>query len=271
MNGDIGDGWGAGAISLAFGGGWRKESVDQTLGPDDIIALSMPLNDPRRACVNAGTAPVAAACAACRRSSPPRRTRCSSSRTCSRSAASIRSRKCSPRRCCRSSRASRGVEQLDLTLAARYADYEGSGGIWAWKTGLDWQIHGRRAAAHDRVARHSRGDAVRAVRPPGRGHGRQRPVFERSELHDDADHRRQPEPESGGGRHARVRRRVATDANRRAVDVGRLLRDRHRGRARAGRRAGAHRPVLRRASRRAARKSRAIRSRTASRSSTTRS
>jgi outer membrane receptor protein involved in Fe transport len=34
-----------------------------------------------------------------------------------------------------------GVEQLDLNLSARYADYEGSGGIWAWKAGLDWQIH----------------------------------------------------------------------------------------------------------------------------------
>jgi iron complex outermembrane recepter protein len=34
-----------------------------------------------------------------------------------------------------------GFEQLDLSLAARYADYEGSGGIWAWKVGLDWQVH----------------------------------------------------------------------------------------------------------------------------------
>jgi len=29
---------------------------------------------------------------------------------------------------------------LDLNLAARYAYYEGSGGIWAWKGGLDWQM-----------------------------------------------------------------------------------------------------------------------------------
>ena len=45
MEGDIGDGWGAGPISLAFGGGWREESVDQALGPDDIIARSLPLAD----------------------------------------------------------------------------------------------------------------------------------------------------------------------------------------------------------------------------------
>ena len=147
MEGDIGDGWGAGAISLAFGGGWREESVDQTLGPDDIIALSMPPNDANAACTS-NTVDLLNPPAGCRgvRGVPRAvlghcRTRSSSSRTCSRSRASTRSRKCSPSRCCRSSPASRGVEQLDLTLSARYADYEGSGGIWAWKAGLDWQIH----------------------------------------------------------------------------------------------------------------------------------
>jgi outer membrane receptor protein involved in Fe transport len=34
----------------------------------------------------------------------------------------------------------RFAETMDLNLAARWADYEGSGGIWAWKGGLDWQI-----------------------------------------------------------------------------------------------------------------------------------
>jgi outer membrane receptor protein involved in Fe transport len=29
---------------------------------------------------------------------------------------------------------------LSLDVATRYADYEGSGGIWAWKTGIDWRI-----------------------------------------------------------------------------------------------------------------------------------
>ena len=32
------------------------------------------------------------------------------------------------------------VQGMDLSLAARYADYEGSGGIWAWKAGIDWQL-----------------------------------------------------------------------------------------------------------------------------------
>jgi iron complex outermembrane receptor protein len=30
---------------------------------------------------------------------------------------------------------------IDLHLAARYADYEGSGGVWAGKVGVDWQVN----------------------------------------------------------------------------------------------------------------------------------
>ena len=32
------------------------------------------------------------------------------------------------------------ANSLDINLAARYADYQGSGVIWAWKSGMDWQI-----------------------------------------------------------------------------------------------------------------------------------
>lgn len=32
------------------------------------------------------------------------------------------------------------VEALDLQAAIRYAHYEGSGGIWAWKLGLNWRV-----------------------------------------------------------------------------------------------------------------------------------
>ncbi|HWK54623.1 MAG TPA: TonB-dependent receptor [Hyphomicrobiales bacterium] len=32
------------------------------------------------------------------------------------------------------------IQAFDLSFAARYADYEGSGGIWAWKAGGDWQV-----------------------------------------------------------------------------------------------------------------------------------
>ncbi len=32
------------------------------------------------------------------------------------------------------------IDQMTLHGAARWADYTGSGGIWAWKGGLDWQV-----------------------------------------------------------------------------------------------------------------------------------
>ncbi len=32
------------------------------------------------------------------------------------------------------------VDRLNLLASARYADYTGSGGVWSWKTGLDWQV-----------------------------------------------------------------------------------------------------------------------------------
>jgi iron complex outermembrane recepter protein len=37
-------------------------------------------------------------------------------------------------------RGARGAQSLDLSLAWRYADYEGSGGVHAWKGGLDWSL-----------------------------------------------------------------------------------------------------------------------------------
>jgi outer membrane receptor protein involved in Fe transport len=32
------------------------------------------------------------------------------------------------------------VEHLNLLASARYAKYQGSGGVWSWKTGLDWDV-----------------------------------------------------------------------------------------------------------------------------------
>ncbi len=34
------------------------------------------------------------------------------------------------------------AEHLNLLAAARFADYTGSGGVWSWKAGLDWQAVG---------------------------------------------------------------------------------------------------------------------------------
>ncbi|MBX5460867.1 MAG: TonB-dependent receptor [Steroidobacteraceae bacterium] len=32
------------------------------------------------------------------------------------------------------------TRSLEVNTAVRFADYEGSGGVWAWKAGLDWQV-----------------------------------------------------------------------------------------------------------------------------------
>ena len=32
------------------------------------------------------------------------------------------------------------IDRLNLLAAARYAKYEGSGGVWSWKYGLDWDV-----------------------------------------------------------------------------------------------------------------------------------
>jgi outer membrane receptor protein involved in Fe transport len=146
MEGEIGEGWGAGAISLAFGAGWREESIEQTLGPDDIIARSMPTNDAVPACTS-NTVDLLNPPAGCRgvRGVPaqfsatpneififtnvqPIAGEYAVSEVFAETLLPLVS-------------GVTAVEQLDLTVAARYADYEGSGGIWAWKAGLDWQIH----------------------------------------------------------------------------------------------------------------------------------
>jgi outer membrane receptor protein involved in Fe transport len=138
MDGEIGDGWGAGPVSLAFGAGWREESIDQTLGPDDLIALSSPGNDPA-GCVTPGQT-------GCRgiRGVPPQFAATPNEIFIftnvqpiagDYSVAEVFAETLLPL-----VSGVAGVEQLDLSLSARYADYSGSGGIWAWKTGLDWHF-----------------------------------------------------------------------------------------------------------------------------------
>ena len=149
MEGEIGDGWGAGAISLAFGGGWREESIDQTLGPPDIIAGSLPPADnpvTRPDCVS-NTVDLLNPPAGCTgvRGVPAQFAATPNEIFIftnvqpiagSYSVAEVFAETLLPLLADRT-----GFEQLDLSLSTRYADYEGSGGIWAWKVGLDWQIH----------------------------------------------------------------------------------------------------------------------------------
>lgn len=137
MDGDVAQGW-AGPISLAFGAAWREESIDQTIGPDDLIALSTPLNEAAN-CGQAG----APACTGIRgvpgqfAATPnevliftnvqPIQGSYNVAEAFAESIVPLVADKAA-------------AKGLDLNVAARYADYSGSGGIWAWKAGLDWRI-----------------------------------------------------------------------------------------------------------------------------------
>lgn len=146
MDGEIGDGWGAGPLSLAFGAGWREESIDQTLGPDDLIARSLPPVDPANSACASNTVNLSSPPAGCTgiRGVPPQFAATPNEIfiftnvqpiSGDYSVSEVFAEMLLPLVA-----EVPAVERLDLTLAARYADYSGSGGIWAWKTGLDWRI-----------------------------------------------------------------------------------------------------------------------------------
>ena len=153
---------------------WREESVDQTLGPDDIIALSMPTERPTARRASSNTVDLLNPAAGCRgvRGVPAQFSATPNEififTNVQPIAASIRSRRCSPRRCCRSSRASAGVEQLDLTLVGALRRLRRLGRHLGMEGRPRLADPRRRAVAHDAVARHSCGDVVGAVRPPRR-------------------------------------------------------------------------------------------------------
>ncbi len=126
-NGEVFDGWGAGAISLAVGGSYREQSIDHDFGPDAIDALDTPMNDPALGIRgipgdDEGQDDVTDGVDL-------------SDYTGDFDVKEVFAETLIPL-----ISGQPGMEQLNASLAARYADYAGSGGIWAWKAGLDWQV-----------------------------------------------------------------------------------------------------------------------------------
>jgi iron complex outermembrane recepter protein len=118
----------AGPVSAAFGGSWRQDWFDQTVYPIDLHELSIPLNTP----------------ALGYRGLPA--TYAGNSNIFERGPSA------SPSGGYRVSEAFAEVDvpllsqvplarSLDFNGAARYAHYSGSGGIWAWKGGIDWSLN----------------------------------------------------------------------------------------------------------------------------------
>jgi len=118
----------AGAVSMAFGGSWRQDWFDQVVYPIALHQISIPVNGPTLGY----------------RGLPA--TYSGNSNIFERGPSA------SPSGGYRVSEAFTEVQlpllshvpfarSLDFNGAARFAHYSGSGGIWAWKGGLDWAIN----------------------------------------------------------------------------------------------------------------------------------
>lgn len=114
----------AGPIKVATGAAYREDSLDQTAGPDDLEAIRVPAAATQgyqglpasyvngRVIERGNPAPVSGAY----------------------DVWEVFGEAIVPL-----AEDVRFAQRLDLNTAVRYANYQGSGGIWAWKAGLDWQ------------------------------------------------------------------------------------------------------------------------------------
>jgi outer membrane receptor protein involved in Fe transport len=125
-NREIFEGWGAGPVSFAFGASTRRDSLEQYTDPADGT-VSVPQNDPSRGIQGIPPGRVGNPVIYEFSFFPTIGGAYSVNEAFVESLVPLLSDK-------------PGVRQLNASLAARFADYSGSGGIWAWKGGLDWQI-----------------------------------------------------------------------------------------------------------------------------------
>lgn len=117
----------AGEVAVAGGLSWRRESFRQNVYPAELHALDMPLITP--ALGYKGLPTVYAGTANIFERGPSVDTR--GSYQVSEAFAEMQMPLLGETAMSRS---------VDFNGAVRYAYYEGSGGIWAWKAGLDWQV-----------------------------------------------------------------------------------------------------------------------------------
>jgi len=123
LQGQLFETW-AGPIAVATGAAYREDSLDQTAGPDDLEAMTVPaaglqgyrgLPDSyvnARIFERGNAAPVSG--------------RYDVWEVFGEAIVPL-------------AKDARFAQSLDFNAAVRHANYQGSGGIWAWKAGLDWQ------------------------------------------------------------------------------------------------------------------------------------
>jgi iron complex outermembrane recepter protein len=125
-NGNIADGWGAGPISLAYGASWRRDSLDDYAVPEDGT-MFVPQNDPAHGIQGIPPGFVGNPFVYQFSSFPNIAGSYSVSEYFAETLVPLL-------------KGHTLLEQLNLSLAARFANYSGSGGVWAGKAGLDWQL-----------------------------------------------------------------------------------------------------------------------------------
>lgn len=130
MSGKVWDGW-AGPIATAFGVAWRKEQIEQI-----VHDPSNPSSDP-------GIFPASAAQDPALRGVPSNiatRSSMIQNSTVANVHGNYQVKEIFNEWQLPLLAEKPGATQLNLLAAARYADYTGSGGVWSWKAGLDWQV-----------------------------------------------------------------------------------------------------------------------------------
>lgn len=127
-NNEIHDGWGAGPISLAVGASWREQSIDHRIGPDHLVNQPPLANDPARGIRGLPTAFVG-----------------TDDRLqfvdLDNFEGSFNVKEVFAETLIPLVSGAPLVQQLNASIASRWADYSGSGDIWAHKVGLDWQVN----------------------------------------------------------------------------------------------------------------------------------
>lgn len=130
-SGKVRDGW-AGPIVAAFGVSWRKEEIEQI-----VWDPSNPASDP-------AIRPASPALAPALRAVPPyiaTRSSMVQNSTVANVHGEYEVKEAFTEWQVPLVRDKRGARDLSLLVAGRAAEYTGSGSIWSWKWGLDWQVY----------------------------------------------------------------------------------------------------------------------------------
>ena len=132
MNGEIWGGRAAGPTGLAFGASFREDTIDQVVDDvtnptNDPAHVAVPFNDPARGIQGIPLAFAGTATGFQFSTSPNIE-------------GGFQVRELFGELLFPVVSDAAAAERLDLNLAARLADYSGSGSIWSYKAGLDWQI-----------------------------------------------------------------------------------------------------------------------------------